>query len=153
MGFNTDKCKVMHLGRNNRHHTYRLGNSPLVSTEAEKDLGVIIDSKMNIGWQCGEAVRKASRTLSCIHRCISSRSKEVILPLYAALVRPQLEYCIQFWAPHFKRDVDSMERVQRRATRMIRGQQGRRYEEKLQDLNLFSLQKRRLRGILWPVIN
>ena len=58
MGFNTDKCKVVRLGRNNRHHTYRLGNSPLVSTEAEKDLGVIIDSKMNMGRQCGEAVRK-----------------------------------------------------------------------------------------------
>ena len=111
MGFNTDKCKVMHLGRKNQHHTYRLGNSLLVSAEAEKDLGVIIDAKMNMGRQCGDAVRKANRTLSCIHRCISSRSKEVILPLYAALVRPQLEYCIQFWAPHFKRDVDNMERV------------------------------------------
>ena len=154
MGFNTGKCKVMPLGRNNQHHTYRLGNSPLVSTEVEKDLGVIIDSKMNMGRQCGEAVRKANRMLSCIHRCISSRSKEVILPLYAALVRPQLEYCVQFWAPHFKRDVDSMERVQRRATRMIRGQQGRPYEERLWDLNLSSLQKRRMRGgILWPVIN
>uniref|UniRef100_A0A7M4EL44 Reverse transcriptase domain-containing protein n=1 Tax=Crocodylus porosus TaxID=8502 RepID=A0A7M4EL44_CROPO len=111
MGFNTDKCKVMHLGRYNRHHTYRLGNSALVNTEAEKDPGVIIDSKMNMGRQCGDAVRKANRTLSCIHRCISSRSKEVILPLYAALVRPQLEYCVYFWVPHFKRDVDSMERV------------------------------------------
>ena len=90
MGFNTDKCKVMHLGRSNRHHTYRLGNSPLVSTEAEMDLRVIIDSKMIMGQQCGEAVRKANCTLSCI----SSRSKEVILPLYAALVRPQLEHCV-----------------------------------------------------------
>ena len=114
MGFSTDKCKVMHLGRNNRHHTYRIGNSPLVSTEAEKDLGVIIDSKMTMGRQCGDAVRKADRTLSCIHRCICSRAKEVILPLYAAPVRPQPEYCIQVWAPHFRRDVDSMERVQRR---------------------------------------
>ena len=130
---------------NNRHHTYRLGNSPLVSMEAEKDLGIITDSKMNMGQQCGDAV---SYTLSCIHRCISSRSKEVILPLYAALVRPQLEYCVQFWALHFKRDVDSMERVHRRGTRVIRGQQGRPYEEGLWDLNLFSLHKRRLRGDL-----
>ena len=94
----------------------------VVSTEVEKDLGV--------------------------HRCISSRSKEVILPLYAALVRPQLKYCVQFWTPHFKRDVDNMERVQRRASRIIRGQQGRPYEERLRDLNLFSLHKRRLRGDL-----
>ena len=94
MGFNTDKCKLMHLGRKNQHHTYRLGNSLLISTEAEEDLGVIIDSKMNMGRQCGDAVRKANRTLSCIHRCISSRSKEVILSLYASLVRLQLEYCI-----------------------------------------------------------
>ena len=101
-----------------------------------------------MGRECGDAVRKASHTLSCVHSCISSKSKEVILPLYAALFRPQLEYCIQFWAPHFKRDVDSMERVQRKATRMIRGQQGRPYEERLRDLNLFSLQKRRLRGDL-----
>ena len=78
---NTDKCKVIHLGRNNRHHTYRLGNSLFVSREAEKDLGVITDSKMNMGRQCGDAVRKANHTLSCIHRCISSRSKEVILLL------------------------------------------------------------------------
>ena len=113
MGFNTDKCKVLHLGRNNQHHTYRLGTSLLVRAEAEKDLGVIIDAKMNTGRQCGDAVRKANRTLSCIHRCISSRSRGVILPLYAALVRPQLEYCVQFWEPH-KRDVDNMGRVQRR---------------------------------------
>ena len=101
-------------GEENQHCTYRLGNSLLISAKAEKDLVVVIDSKMNMGRQCGDAVRKANRTLSCIHRYILSRSKEVILPLYAALVRPQLEYCSQFWAPHFRRDVDNMERVQRR---------------------------------------
>ena len=69
--------------------------------------------------------------MSCIHRSISSRAKEVILPLYATLVRPQLEYCVQFCAPHFRRDVDNTERVQRRATRMVKGQWGRSYEERL----------------------
>ena len=67
MGFNTDKCKVMHLGRKNQQHTYRLGNSFLVSAEAEKDLGVIIDAKMNMGRQCGDAVRKANCTYLVMH--------------------------------------------------------------------------------------
>uniref|UniRef100_A0A7M4E049 Reverse transcriptase domain-containing protein n=1 Tax=Crocodylus porosus TaxID=8502 RepID=A0A7M4E049_CROPO len=57
MGFNTDKCKVMHLGRESQHYTYRLGNSLLVSAEAEKDLGGITDAKMNMGQQCGDAIR------------------------------------------------------------------------------------------------
>ena len=61
MGFNTDKCK-MHLGRKNQHHTYRLGNSLLISAETEKDLGVIIDARMNMGRQCGDAVTKANHT-------------------------------------------------------------------------------------------
>ena len=118
-----------------------MGNSLLESTEAERDLGVITDSKMKMGRQREVTVGKANRTLSCIHRCISSRAKEVILPVYATLVRPQLEYCIQVWEPHFWRDVDNMERVQRRATCLVRGQQGRPYEERLRDLNLFSLHK------------
>uniref|UniRef100_A0A7M4E0K4 Uncharacterized protein n=1 Tax=Crocodylus porosus TaxID=8502 RepID=A0A7M4E0K4_CROPO len=81
---------------------------------AERDLGVITDSKMNRGRQREVTGGRANRTLLCIHRCISGRAREVILPLYTILVRPQREYCIQVWAPHFRRDVDNMERVQRR---------------------------------------
>ncbi|XP_059578763.1 RNA-directed DNA polymerase from mobile element jockey isoform X1 [Alligator mississippiensis] len=148
MQFNKEKCKVLHLGRKNVQHTYSLGNDLLGGTEVERDLGVLADSKMNMSRQCDEAIRKANGTLSCISRCMTNRSKEVILPLYRALVRPQLEYCVQFWAPHFKRDVDNLERVQRRATRMVKGLQAKPYEERLENLDLFSLCKRRLRGDL-----
>ena len=89
----------------------------------------------------------------CIYRDITSRSRKVILPHYAALVRLQLEYCVQFWALHFKRDVANLERVQRMATHMVKGQQARSYEDRLRDLNLFSLHKRRLRGDLVAIYN
>ena len=114
MRFNMAKCKVLHLGRRNPRHLYRLEGAVLESCSAKKDLGVLMDDKLNMNQHCALAAWKANDILGSIMRGVASRDREVIVPLYSALVRPHLEYCVQVWSPQYKKDRELLERVQRR---------------------------------------
>ena len=151
MQFNASKCKVFRVDRGKPHNRYTLNREELVCSEYEKDLGVIVNSDLRLSKQCIEARNKANRVLGFIFRSVKSRSPEVILKLYLALVRPHLDYAVQFWSPYYRKDIGLLEAVQRRMTKRIQGMRDIPYERRLKMLKLHSLERRRLRGDLIEV--
>ena len=149
--FNASKCKRMHMGHSNDGTNYQLGGETIPHDSQEKDLGVIISEDCKTSKQCVAAANKAMGKLRVIKRTFKYFNTDCFAILYKTYIRPHLEYCIQAWSPSLKKDITILERVQRRATKLIPALRSLPYPERLAELNLYSLERRRLRGDLIEV--
>ena len=158
LSFNVDKIflfitkKVMHIGKNNPKLAYTVRtdneNKILIETREEKDLGVWITNDLKHEKHVIAALQRAMTVLRSIKRAFVRFDIETFSIIYTTYIRPHLEYCIQAWAPYYAKYIILLEKVQRRATKLVWGLKDLSYEERLERLKLFSLEERRLRGYL-----
>ena len=149
--FHPDKCKIMRIGQRHREHTYSMKTSDGQTTEikkttAEKDLGVTIDNRLTFSEHINNTVKKANQVMGMIRRTFKFIDKDIFALLFKSRVRPILEYGNTIWSPRLKKDIDAIERVQRRATKTVPGLATLPYPERLRVLKLPSLIYRRARG-------
>ena len=148
LSFNKKKCHLLHFGKKDLQLMYHLNGELIAPVEEEKDLGVVITKDLKPAAQIKECVKKANKAQGMIKRTFSYLDKTMMIQLYKVFVRPHLEYCQQIWSPHLQQDIDELETVQRRATKLIPSLENLSYEERLKELNLYSLRDRRMRGDL-----
>ena len=151
--FNPLKCKVLHLGSRNQKYEYTMKDqngirTVLSESTLEKDLGVLISKDLKVADQCNKAAKKAMRVLGMVKRSFKNLDEESLKTIYCSYIRPHLEYCIQAWSPYYRKDIQTLEKVQQRATKLVRRLKNLPYVERLRRLNLYPLEQRRLRGDL-----
>ena len=151
--FNVEKCKVMYLGGSrNKKGEYCMSqpeNNKVITlqeTTLEKDLGIWLSNDLKSHDHVVHAVNKANQILGLIRRTFSYFDCQLVKQLFVSLVRPHLEYGNVVWNPYLRKDIEMIERVQHRATRLVPGFAKLPYEERLRRLELTSLEDRRLRG-------
>lgn len=144
--FNTGKCKTMHIGNSVHRAEYQLNGVKLEESDREKDLGIIVANNLKSSSHVAMVAAKANSRLGIIKRNFSVLDKTILLPLYLSLVRPILDYGAQAWSPYLAKDIQALERVQRRATKLVPGIAQLPYDERCKHLGLQTLQERRVRG-------
>ena len=143
MEFNVAKCHVMHIGRKNPRHPYKMNGVALSTTEEERDIGVMVTDNLKPAAQCRKAAHTANTVLGQILRAFHYRDRHVFLNLYKQYVRPHLEFSVASWSPWNQGDIETLEKIQKKAVQAISGLRGHSYEEKLEELGLKSLVERR----------
>ena len=150
---NTSKCKVMHCGTSNKHYDYHLNTSsvdptPLQKTSEEKDLGLYITSSLKPTNHCQKVANKAMSALRLIRNSFSKLTENNFRILFSTYIRPHLEYCLQAAGPYMKHNLKALERVQRRASKLVVGMRKLPYEERLRRLQMIKIEDRAIRGDL-----
>jgi hypothetical protein len=146
LGFNETKCKSLHLGSSNQRLNYHMNSQILEDTRNERDLGVYVDEELQFHDHVSKAVAKASRLLGLTRATFTCLDNVTMPRLFTTMVRPHLEYGNVIWHPRFRRDSVEIEKVQRRATKLIPEIKHLPYDKRLRSLKLPSLQHRRRRG-------
>lgn len=144
MQLNVSKCTSMFFGCNNPRVTYMLNGCALAHASTMRDLGVTVSDTACFSQQCLTVSSKARRLTGLMLRTFSSRRRSVIVPMLKAIIRPIVEYATPTWNPCLKKDIDEVERVQRKVTKCIRGISHLSYEERIRSLDLPKLETRRL---------
>ena len=139
-----DKCNILHIGQQQNRQNYFFGNTVIPISRSVRDLGVIVSDDLKFHEHINNIVKKASLTANMIHRSFLNKSKQFLARTFVVFVRPKLEYASQIWNPVYVSDIKRLEQVQRRFTKRIPGLRYKSYQERLQILNLQSLELRRL---------
>ena len=155
LSFNVKKCKVLHMGLTNMQHKYtmRYGNDKvaLSEVESEKDLGIMFDSEMKFQAHINDVCNRGYQRIAVIRRTFTYMDKDMFLLLYKSLIRPVLEYGNTVWSVYFKKEGEKLEKVQRRATKMVQAIKHFPYPDRLKYLDLPTLVYRRRRADLLQV--
>jgi hypothetical protein len=148
--FNSSKCKLMHLGSKNPKHSYYMnqGGQATLITEIteEKDLGVTFDPSLKFSLHVNNIVSRANGVVGAMRRAFDFMDIGIFRKLYKALVRPHLEYSSCVWSPRLKKDIEVIEGVQRRATKLVPEVKDKEYPERLKILDIATLAYRRKRA-------